>query len=323
MPDHDRGHRVAEDYVAAIAVLEAEGTPAIGARLAEALHVSAPTVTETLRRLEQNGFLHVEANKDLNLTATGRELATRTLRRRRLVERFLVDSLGLPLTDAQVEADRIEHGLSETAADRLDQALGHPAECPHGYQIAESNLPSSALLTLDRAPRSVDLVVECVTTELSRDDRLLDQLHDVGVRPGSRIVVLAFDNDHVLIQSAHGEGRVPISSARQVQVRKAKSQREKINVARGEPRYRIQVTAVQGTCLAGHHSGDSFEFTHCTPAGLCLDALQRLYPAMSALKLGGPAPSRIEVPCPDDGVVTFTVERDVLSTDQEDVLASH
>ncbi|MCL4500146.1 MAG: metal-dependent transcriptional regulator, partial [Chloroflexi bacterium] len=138
MPDHDRGQRVAEDYAAAIAVLEAEGTPAIGARLAEALHVSAPTVTETLRRLEQNGFLHVEPSKDLNLTASGRELATRTLRRRRLVERFLVDSLGLPLTDAQVEADRIEHGLSETAADRLDQALGHPAECPHGYQIAES-----------------------------------------------------------------------------------------------------------------------------------------------------------------------------------------
>jgi DtxR family Mn-dependent transcriptional regulator len=308
--EHDRGQRVAEDYVSAIAALEAEGQNVIGARLAKIFGVSPPTVTETLHRLESVGYVRVNANKDVTLTSLGRDLATRTLRRRRVAERFLVDALGLPLADARAEADRLEHAMSDVTVDRLSKALGQPGECPHGARIDEGDRgPSLVAMTLDQAPIGLDLVVERVSSEVDADEPLTTRLTETGLMSGSRLSVVAALGGGLLIRCARGDVVLSTRMAQAIRVRLARPARDAELTPRTEPWYRLEVSSVQGTCVAGYRTGDRFEFGHCAPKGLCLEALQKLYPAISALRLAGPVASPIQVPCPEDGIVTFTLER--------------
>ncbi|HVC32472.1 MAG TPA: iron dependent repressor, metal binding and dimerization domain protein [Chloroflexota bacterium] len=309
MREHDRGQRVAEDYVAAIATLEAEGRSVIGARLADLFGVSAPTVTETLGRLQSAGYVRVGPTKSVVLCSLGRELAQRTLRRRRVAERFFVDALGLPIAEAQAEADRWEHALSDQTADRLGAALGHPDQCPHGDPVDEINRTiSSVVTTLDRAPTGIDLVVEHVSSEADVASTSTFDLDSSGLVPGSRLTVVENRDDELLVRCASGNVNVPHVAAQMIRVRAARARRDSGPLVRAEPHYRVAVASVQGACAAGHRSGDHFEFSHCAPGGLCLEALQKLYPAMSALRLAGHTAGPIHVPCPEDGIVTFTVE---------------
>jgi DtxR family Mn-dependent transcriptional regulator len=308
MREQERGQRVAEDYVAAIATLEAEGQPVIGARLARAFGVSPPTVTETLHRLEHAGFIQSGPGRELALTPRGRELARRTLRRRRIAERFFVDALGMDVTEAQAEADRVEHALSDAAADRLQRALGDPTICPHGDAIGLPDRAAADFSTnLDRAPEGIDLVVEHIGSEVTTEPTALEEITRCGMVPGSRLQVVAVGDGGLTVRTARGEVAISREAARAVRVRPARPPR--VAAPESEPTYRISVTAVQGTCPAGHQSGDAFEFRHCTPSGLCLEALQKLLPVLHTLRLAGSRAERIEVPCPDDGIVTFAVER--------------
>lgn len=318
MREHERGQRVAEDYVAAIAMLGAEGQLVIGARLAKLFGVSAPTVTETLRRLENAGYVQIAPSKGVSLTPAGQELAQRTLRRRRVAERFCVDVLGFSLADAQAEADRLEHALSDVAADRLARALGQPEACPHGDPIDEPARPVGFVATtLDRAPQGIDLVVERVDAEACVDERVFHDLAMSGLVPGCRVTVLSSETSGLVVQCSTGQVTLARSTAQALQVRQARPGRDPRAGSGSGPRYRVQVASVQGTCLAGHRSGDRFEFSHCAPSGLCLEALQKLYPALAALRLAGSAASAVQVPCPEDGIVTFTLERDASAMNDE------
>lgn len=312
MAEHDRGQRVAEDYVCAIATLQSAGQSAIGARLAKLFGVSPPTVTETLHRLVGLGLVQLNTDKSITLTPTGRELARRTLRRRRIAERFFVDALGMRPAEARDEADRLEHALSDNATDRLIRALGNPEDSPDGDPIDEANgAPEFVSTTLDRAPIGIPLVIERIESVPGTDQPSADHEADLlerGLLPGGRVVVTGADGGAVTVRGATGEVTLQTPVARRILVRQAGASHVGFDKDRGQPRFRLEVLAVQGNCVAGYQSGDRFEFGHCTPAGLCLEALQRLYPAISALRLGGASARPIQVPCPDDGIVTFTLE---------------
>lgn len=309
MRKHDLGQWVAEDYVAAIATLESEGRSVIGARLAEFFGVAPPTVTEQIQRLRARGYVELTSSKDIHLTEAGSELAHKTLRRRRVAERFFVDALGLSLAEARDEADRIEHAISLEVTERLSHALGDPETSPHGEPISgEDAEPSFASTTLDRAPIGVDLVLERFGLEARTDENLTVELAELGLIPGSRLTILAIGPDGASIRGADGTRPVSLRAARTLVVRQAQVGPRLADADQPEPRFHMTVKSVQGTCLAGHQTGDDFAFGHCAPAGLCLDALQRVLPALSALRLGDRA-GTIQVPCPDDGIVTFTVER--------------
>ena len=309
MRKHDLGQWVAEDYVAAIATLESEGRSVIGARLAEFFRVTPPTVTEQIQRLKARGYVELTSSKDIHLTEVGRELAQQTLRRRRVAERFFVDALGLSLAEARDEADRLEHALSLEVTDRLSHALGDPETSPHGEPISGDDAERPFVsTTLDRAPSGVDLVLERIGLEARTDENLTVELAELGLIPGCRLTILAVGADGAIVHGADGTRRVSLQAARALVVRQAQARPRPADVDRPEPRFHMTVKSVQGTCLAGHRTGDDFAFGHCAPAGLCLDALQRVLPTLSALRLGDRA-GTIQVPCPDDGIVTFTVER--------------
>tara|TARA_Y100000588_G_C14005262_1_gene817491 strand:- start:245 stop:904 length:660 start_codon:yes stop_codon:yes gene_type:complete len=124
-----------EDYMLAIYSFEYEKTEVIAARLAERLDVSPPTVSATIDRMVRDGYVQVDPNHAIRLTASGSEMSEKIARRHRLIERWLADALGLEWSAIHEEADRLEHAISDVLEDRISESLGHPETCPHGNPI--------------------------------------------------------------------------------------------------------------------------------------------------------------------------------------------
>ena len=124
-----------EMYLKTIFELEEEGIVPLRARIAERLHQSGPTVSQTVARMERDGLLTVEGDRHLELTADGSRRAMRVMRKHRLAERLLVDVIGLPWEQVHTEACRWEHVMSETVERRLVELLDHPTQSPYGNPI--------------------------------------------------------------------------------------------------------------------------------------------------------------------------------------------
>src|SRR5246127_5597542 len=135
-------------YFRTIFELAEEGVVPLRARIAERLAQSGTTVSQTVARMERDGLLHVENDRQLALSDAGRALATRVMRKHRLAECLLVGVIKLPWEDVHVEACRWEHVISESVERRLLELLGFPVRCPHGNLIpglVELGLPAEAL----------------------------------------------------------------------------------------------------------------------------------------------------------------------------------
>ena len=132
----------AERYLETVYRLERSGN-AIAARVAEQLGVSAPSVTQALRRLEAAGWLRVQADRSLHLTVRGARLAQQVQRRHCIVERWLAEGLGLSREAAHQEAQRLQHAVSTDIVDRIYDAIGRPTACYHGQTIPEATSPSA------------------------------------------------------------------------------------------------------------------------------------------------------------------------------------
>jgi len=130
-------HPPVEEYLETMLSLAEEGVPVIQARIAERLGRSAPSVSEMLERLVDDGYVSREGRR-LSLTDTGRSLAEKVVRKHRLAERLLVDVIGLEWHKVHREAGRWEHVISDDVEARLVELLGDPATCPHGNPIPGS-----------------------------------------------------------------------------------------------------------------------------------------------------------------------------------------
>ena len=124
-----------EDYLKGIYALESEGVRATTSALAERMGVSAPSATAMAKRLAELGLVERAPYRGVVLTPAGRRAALEVLRHHRLLERYLAETLGLPLEEVHAEADRLEHALSEELEGRIDEALGYPTHDPHGDPI--------------------------------------------------------------------------------------------------------------------------------------------------------------------------------------------
>src|SRR5688500_18789484 len=119
-------HPATEEYLETIFELEEAGIPPMRARIVERLGVSAPAVSETVARLEREGYLVLGADRQMRLTETGRAYATSMVRRHRLAERLLVDVLKVPWHQVHEEACRLEHAISENLEQHLVTLFGDP-----------------------------------------------------------------------------------------------------------------------------------------------------------------------------------------------------
>ena len=126
-----------ENYLkAALQISMESGTANVSTgELAEALNVSPGTVTSMLKTLAAAGLATYKPYEGALLTEAGRNLGLRMLRRHRLIELFLVQTLNLTWDQVHEEAENMEHAVSDFLVDRIDEFLGHPSCDPHGDPI--------------------------------------------------------------------------------------------------------------------------------------------------------------------------------------------
>jgi DtxR family Mn-dependent transcriptional regulator len=180
-----------EAYLEIIYMMAVEEQPVIGARLAEALHVSRPTVTATLKRMVREGLVKLNDHKEIQMTAKGQAIAERLQHRHRIVERWLTDVLGFDWAKSDAEAHRLEHAMSDEVAELLNKHLGYPATCPHGNPIPGNAraATSSKTFPLSQAKQDDRVVVVRVSEYAENVEELLEYLASRGVIPGAQIAV--------------------------------------------------------------------------------------------------------------------------------------
>lgn len=124
-----------EMYLRTVYELIEEGVPPLRARIAERLHQSGPTVSQTVARMERDGLLVVETDRTISLTPKGGGLAMGVMRKHRLAECLLTEVIGLEWDKVHDEACRWEHVISTDVERRLVEILHSPTISPYGNPI--------------------------------------------------------------------------------------------------------------------------------------------------------------------------------------------
>lgn len=197
------GHHPAVDqYLETILELEELGIVPMRARLVERLGVSAPAVSETVKRLEREGYLTLDDDRVMHLTDTGRAYGTSMLRRHRLAELLLVDVLKVPWSQVHEEACRLEHAISPILEDHLVALLGDPGTCPHGNPIPGSanTVDPGPLRKLSSVPPGGSCVVKRIDEHLQTQLDHMRTLEAGRLLPGQTVLVGATEGGRVTLQ---------------------------------------------------------------------------------------------------------------------------
>lgn len=126
-----------EDFIKAVYRLQEPNRRVSTNALAEALRISAPSVTDMAQRLSEAGLVDYVRYEGVRLTHDGETMALQILRRHRLIELYLVQELGYELHEVHMEAENLEHAVSERFIQAIADKLGHPEFDPHGDPIPD------------------------------------------------------------------------------------------------------------------------------------------------------------------------------------------
>jgi DtxR family Mn-dependent transcriptional regulator len=160
-----------ENYVKTIYQLAEPDEAAVATgQIAAALGVLPGTVTSMLKTLDESQLATYTPYEGVRLTAAGRGLALRVVRRHRLIERYLVETLQLSWDEVHEEAENMEHAVSDWLVDRIDAMLGYPSTDPHGEPIPRAD--GTVAATVDRR------LVDCTAGERFHVARVTDQSPD-------------------------------------------------------------------------------------------------------------------------------------------------
>jgi DtxR family Mn-dependent transcriptional regulator len=212
-----------QDYLKAIYTLEAAGERVTTSALASRMGVSAPSATAMTKRLADLGLVERTPYRGVELTQKGRLGALEVLRHHRLLERYLVDRLGLGLDEVHAEAELLEHALTEELEAKIDAELGFPTHDPHGDPIPDRDLrleeagERTTLLDLDPGETATILRVP------DADPKLLRYLGELGLVPGADATVVAFApfDGPVTVRTASGEHAISRELASEIGARAA------------------------------------------------------------------------------------------------------
>jgi len=176
----------AQDYLKTIYCLEKESGGVTVSRLAEALEVSAPSVTSMVKKLATRKLVDYTPYLSITLTRSGEKRALELVRHHRLVEAYLQKALSVGLDRLHEEADRLEHAISEDIEERIDLFLGRPAFDPHGSPIpdTEGRVAKRELVASDSLEPGQQAVVSQLTC---RTPAQLKHLESIGLVPGAQI----------------------------------------------------------------------------------------------------------------------------------------
>jgi DtxR family transcriptional regulator, Mn-dependent transcriptional regulator len=178
------------EYLEVIYYLAARSEPVIAARLADWMHVTAPTVTNIVSKMEQRGYIVRDSHNEIKLTDEGFELAQAMVRRHRILERFLVDVMGLPWHQIHDEAVRLEHALSPTMEARIESLVGSSLTCPHGNPIPGNLATYPGTVQLSQAQPGQSFTIMRIAEEAEEQIDLIRFLQSNDLTPGSRLDII-------------------------------------------------------------------------------------------------------------------------------------
>lgn len=189
-----------QDYLKHIYELTENGEIASTNALAKRLNIRAPSVTGMIQKLASSkpALVEYQKHQGVTLTKEGRKAALEVIRHHRLLEAWLVQTLGYSWDEVHEEAERLEHVISEDFERRIAAAMGHPVRDPHGELIptADLKMPYDESTPLSSLRQDQAATIQRVKAS---DTKLLRYLEDLGLVPGAQIKVKEYSPyDHNL-----------------------------------------------------------------------------------------------------------------------------
>ena len=187
--------------------------------IAHHLDVTPASVTKMIKRLTEKGLVEHVPYMGASLTSDGKKKALSVVRRHRLLETFLSQTLNLDSDQLHDEAERLEHALSDQLESAIANYLGNPRRDPHGHPIPGPNgeLPSRNEVVLTKAPLNVELTITQVP---DKDSELLVWLRKETIIPGNKVTIISEDKfgDSLLINLGNKDTRLSLSVANQIYI---------------------------------------------------------------------------------------------------------
>lgn len=189
-----------QDYLKNIYELTENGESATTNALAKKLKISAPSVTGMIQKMAsaKPALVEYQKHQGVTLTREGKKAALEVIRHHRLLEAWLVQTLGYSWDEVHEEAERLEHVISEDFEQRIAAAMGHPDRDPHGEPIptADLKMPLDDSTPLSALRPSQTATIKRV---IASDTELLRYLEELELIPGTQIEVKTYSPfDHNL-----------------------------------------------------------------------------------------------------------------------------
>ena len=170
-----------ENYLKAIYRLQGDSDARVKTKaIANRLDLALPRVPSLLKALADQDYVHYVPYQGVRLSEEGRLAALRVIRKHRLIELFLMETLEMDWSEVHAEAELLEHAMSEKLTDRIDAFLGYPTLDPHGDPIPtrEGVMPELGGRSLHEVARGDQVIVRRVLTQ---DHAFLTYLNDTGL----------------------------------------------------------------------------------------------------------------------------------------------
>jgi DtxR family transcriptional regulator, Mn-dependent transcriptional regulator len=180
-----------QDYLKIIYELTESGVTASTTAVAKRLGIAPGSVTGMVQKLSslRPALVSYRKYQGVTLTDAGRRAALEVIRHHRLIEAWLVQTLGYSWDEVHNEAEKLEHVISEDFEMRIAAALGNPERDPHGEPIPSVDLvmPVDDSVPLSSLQPDQEAIVCRVNAQ---DLALLRHLEELRLTPGIRVKVL-------------------------------------------------------------------------------------------------------------------------------------
>ncbi|TDM12908.1 metal-dependent transcriptional regulator [Macrococcus bovicus] len=154
-----------EDYLKAIYALGGATEYVSNKQLAEYLKIKPPSVSEMMSRMQKEDLVELKAYKGVKLTRQSKVLTLNLIKRHRLIECFLIQSLNYSWNEVHAEAEVLEHRVSDQFIERLDEMLEYPKYCPHGSLIPRGEITEEKMTTVIDLSEGTSFILKKVRDE--------------------------------------------------------------------------------------------------------------------------------------------------------------
>jgi DtxR family Mn-dependent transcriptional regulator len=194
--------------------------PALASRVAEMLGVSRASAGEMLKRLEKDGLVQRGEHKEAILTKKGRIRAEKVVRKHRIIERLLTDFMGYTAAEAHVHADELGDTFTDDMIERMEEKLGHPERCPHGWPV-DTELEQRENRELAPLGDLAEGEKATIVRLAEHDGELLHWFYDQNLVPGTKLEVRGSQTGQLTVKVGKTERTIGDRAASGLFVRRA------------------------------------------------------------------------------------------------------